>query len=120
MNFKYAAVAQRMLKCLIDVDASNKKIGLLTFYKTHWQIHENMFSFTINVMTVNVCQKHQFDYVILSTVTPNEKNYSLEFLADSKKINVAFSKAKHELITSEINIWKKIFMQITEQRFGIK
>ncbi len=53
----------------------------------------------MNVTTIDVCQNREFRYVILDTVISDDQEFSLEFLTDSRKINVALSRAKHDLIT---------------------
>lgn len=59
-------------------------------------------------MTVDRCHKHAFNYVIVETVSPGERNYSIGFFTKFKQMNVASSRIKHELIIIHSQDMKKV------------
>lgn len=98
VNPQFATAAQQMLRGLLAAGAAEKDIGLVTFYKAQLHIYQELSSPLVNTMTVDACRGHEFDFVIVDTVTPGGRDYGLGFLTDLKNINVALSRAKHGLI----------------------
>jgi superfamily I DNA and/or RNA helicase len=97
-NSEYLTAAQQVLAMLLKADVTFSFIGLLSFYRAQLQVHQALTSPLVNVMTVDACQGREFEYVVLDTVISDDQGFSLGFLTDSRKINVALSRAKHGLI----------------------
>ena len=98
VNPQYASAVQRVVRGLITAGAPAGDIAILSFYSAQLQIHQRLSSPLVNTMTVGGSQAREFDFVIVDTVSPGGKEYPLGFLTDSRKINVALSRAKHGLI----------------------
>lgn len=98
MNSQYVTIVQKLVIVLIAAGASDDVIELFIFYQAQFQIHKILSSLLVNVLTVNACQRREFDFVVVDTISPDEKDFSLDFFTNLTKINVALSRIKQELI----------------------
>jgi hypothetical protein len=98
VNPKYVTAVRYILQALIQAGATEGQIGLLTFYKAQLNIYQALIPPAVEAMTVDSSQGREFDFVIVDPVTPGESDYSLGFLTDPRKINVALSRAKIGLV----------------------
>ena len=74
-------------------------IAALTFYKGQFLalLEALPASLKVECLTVDACQGAEFDYVLISPVRSNGRK-AIGFVADSRRVNVAISRAKRMCI----------------------
>lgn len=98
VNPQYVKASQTVLRLLHENGASLDDIGLLTFCQAQLRIHQAKSPISVHTMTADACEGRQYPYVIVDLVTPGGKDYSLGFLSEAMKINVALSRAQYGLV----------------------
>ena len=98
VNPQYITAVQRLVSSLLNLRALPDQIGILAFYSAQSRVHQDESPKGVHVSTVDAAQGREYDYVVVDTVTPGGRDYSLGFLTNTKKINVALSRARHGLL----------------------
>lgn len=73
------------------------EVVVFTPYKGQLRLHQKLHGPNIVIATVDAAQGKEYDFLILDLVTPGQE-YSLGFLSDPKRMNVALSRAKIGLL----------------------
>jgi hypothetical protein len=83
------------------LSAASEKVMVITFYAAQARRLEDRLQATrpdVSVMTVDSAQGSETDYVILSCVRCNGGHDIGRFVADDRRVNVAMSRARKQLI----------------------
>ena len=102
INTAYILAVWKMVVRMIAIGISEDQIMIITFYAAQRRCYQRFFGAQgLNVLvisSVDGSQGKQADFVILDNVTPGGGPYSLGFLKDLARVNVALSRAKDGLI----------------------
>lgn len=102
INTAYIHAVWQIVLEMISTGISEYQILIITFYAAQRRCYQRFFRAQgLNVLVVSSVdgsQGKQADFVILDNVTPGGGPYSLGFLKDLARVNVALSRAKDGLI----------------------
>ena len=99
VNFAEVAAVVAACHRLRQKHGHGVTIAALTFYKGQFLalLEALPASLKVECLTVDACQGAEFDYVLISPVRSNGRK-AIGFVADSRRINVAVSRAKRMCI----------------------
>ena len=100
-NFVEAMAVIDVIKLLIQCKCRPQQIGVITSYTGQRLLLTNLLAqnqlSSIECASVNMFQGREMDYIVYSCVRSNETN-QIGFLKDSKRLNVALTRARFGLI----------------------
>ena len=98
MNLRHLALIPTLVMALTYGGAVDTQIVVSTPYKGQLHLLRKLLAPAITIATVDSSQGKEYDFVILDLVNPGGALYSLGFLTDLNRPNVALSRARMGLL----------------------
>ena len=98
MNPAHVTYIPAIFNFLRQAGAKDNQIAYFTYYKGQLTIMRTWETPELHMHTVDSAQGREYDFVILDLVTPGGRLYPLGFVADTRRMCVALSRARIGLL----------------------
>jgi predicted DNA helicase len=124
-NPEEAQIVKKIVDTLKEIGVKTEDIGIITPYKDHEEYLKKLIT-DVEIKTVDGFQGREKEVIIISLVRSNP-NEEIGFLDDTRRLNVALTRAKRKLIIigdsktlSSSDIYKKLLEYIEKKGKTVK